>query len=440
MTPDSSTHPDATVRRTLLGAACLSLQPLALNALSVPAMAYIIHRLGPEGYAQWMAAVTLLAFLAVLTNLGLRAAFIRTLAADPSTAPRALAEQLGLRLTLSTLAGTIAVLACSLLGYSASVAWCATIGAAGLALTAVATTLGDLLQSSYRNKTLAAVNLAAGLTLTAASVIAAWLDAGPIAMALAYLTGPTLSALLLLLIVNHRICRVSIRWAPARFKLLLTESRFFAAQQLLFAGSAQAEALLSPRIIGMHAFGLFAAGAMLGNRLVALPDALCAAAYPVMVQACGRSIRAGARVMSRFLMLAVLGGIAVAVTGMFVAAPLGRLLLPDQPDLFAFVVRITIWSVPLISAELVMGYALNAAGRDAVQAKLAVPAAAISLAGSVALVLLFGLEGACWSMLFRPAVRAAFLAPVTLKTYRSSRDGRGDESAASHLHPLKKAA
>jgi hypothetical protein len=44
----------SSIRTTLIAGACLSLQPLLLNALSVPVMGYLIHRLGPEAYGQWM--------------------------------------------------------------------------------------------------------------------------------------------------------------------------------------------------------------------------------------------------------------------------------------------------------------------------------------------------------------------------------------------------
>jgi O-antigen/teichoic acid export membrane protein len=405
-----------------VGAACLSLQPLALNALSVPAMAYIIHQMGAAGYAQWTAAVSVTAVLAVLANLGLRAAFVRGLAADPGSAPNALAEQLGLRLALAAAAGALAVIICALVGYPGVVVGCAAVGALGLVLTTAATTLGDLLQSLHCFKTLAAVNVVSGLVLTGFSVLVAWCYGGPVAMAGAYVAGPAASALLLIIIVRRRVCRVSIRWAPSRFPRLLSEARHLAAQQLLFAGSGQAESLLSPRILGMESFGFLAAGAMLGNRLAALPDALCAAAYPTIVQECAKGARAGAGLVLRYLLIATLGGVMVALAGMILATPIGRLLLPSHPELFARVVRVTIWSVPLIGMELVMGYGLNAAGKDAIQARLAVPASLVSLVGSVALVWSLGLPGACWSMLFRPAVRAMFLAPAAIRTFVATTD------------------
>lgn len=427
-----------TLRRSLVGAAFLSLQPLVLQAISVPAMAYIIRRLGAEGYAQWMAAAAVLAFLTVLTNLGLRSAFVRTIAGTSHLASSALAEQLGLRLTLSVIAGSLAVGTCCLLGYSGTVVSCAAVGAAGLMLTCIATTLADMLQAVHRLRTLAVVNLISGLTLTLASVVVATLDLGPVAMAAAYLTGPAVSALSLLVIVRARLCRVHIVWNPRRFRELLVQSRFLAAHQLLFAGSAQAEGLLSPRLLGMQSYGLFAAGSMLSSRLVALPDALCAAAFPVMVQARQRGLRECAQVMRRYLAVATVGGVLVALAGVVVATPLGRLLMPEHASDFAFVVRITMWSVPFIAVELVLGYSLSAACKDALQARMAVPAAGLCLALSAFLVITFGLTGACWSMALRPGIRAAFLAVMAAKTFSRAKDTAVDETAWTIL-PTRKA-
>src|SRR5205823_957218 len=124
-----------------------------------------------------------------------------------------------------------------------------------------------------------------------------------------------------------------------------------------------------------------------------------------------------AGLMLRYLLVGVGGGILVALAGTSAAGPIGRLVLPAQPELFAFVARVTIWSLPLAAAELVLGYALYAAGKDAIQARLALPAAAVTLLLSAALVSWLGLPGACWSMLLRPAVRGAFLIPSVVRTF-----------------------
>ena len=249
-------------------------------------------------------------------------------------------------------------------------------------------------------------------------------------MALAYLSGPAMSAALLLVIVRGSVCPVTVRWNVSSWRRLFAGSRYFALQQLLFAGSTQAEALMLPRLIGMHQFGIFTAGAMPANRLIAIPDGLAAATYPTIVSACVHGPSGGAALVRRFALLGVLGGSLIALAGMACAEPVGRLLLPGHSDLFSTVVQITIWSLPLTALELVMGYSLNACGKDATQARLAVPSAAASLLCSVALVSWFGLIGACWSMVLRPAVRGGFLVPAVLRTFRSS-PGRGSSVAES---------
>lgn len=433
----TTTMASPSVRRTLVDAACMGLQPLALSALSLPAMAYIIHQMGSERFAQWTASSALLTVFSMLANLGLRSSYIRTIAAQPACVTHALAEQLSLRMALTIPAGALVMVTCMILGYPAPVLHCAAIAVVGLAFTTAATTFADTLQSFGRVRALAGINAVAGVTLTGASVVAARWDASPEWMAAAYLVGPALSAVLSWRLVSRRICHVSLRWAPGRFTRLLRDARHFAAQQVLVVGSAQIEGLISPRWLGMVPFGSFAAGASVANRLVVLPDALCTVAFPWMVRAYRASLREGARVAMRCLVIAVVSGVAVGLVGVLIARPLGDLLLPARAETFAFVMRVTIWAIPLLGIELVLGYALNAAGGEAAQARLAVPAAVLTLGASVVLVRTMGIEGACWSMVARPAVRAAILAPATMRRYR---DRANDAQPASvECAPLRRA-
>lgn len=407
---------ESSVRNTLTGAAYLSLQPLMLNVLSVPVMAYIIRRLGPVAYGQWAVAMSLLAVGAVVANPGLRGMFVRAIAREPDSARTALAEQLGLRLLLSLISGLAATLVCSLLGYPPVILWCTAVGAVGAVFTTFATTLADLLQSLQRLKSIAGANLAAGIGLTTASALAAWMGAGPVGIAAAYLVGPTCSALLLL-IIARRHCPISVRWDLKRFATLIKDSRFFAAQHFLTAASTHAESLMLPRLVGVSHFGFFSAGSLLATRLTVLPDGLCTAAYPAMAAACSRGQARGASTVLTYLLLAVIVGVAVAATVMLVAKPVAQLLFPRDPATCAAVIRVTIWMLPLVGLESVMGYALNAAGRDAAQARAYVPASIASLVVTVGLVTQGGVMGACWSMVLRPVVRACFLAPVFIRTF-----------------------
>ena len=412
----SQTPECPTLGTTLVGAACLSVQPLILNALSVPALGYIIRRLGPDGYGQWMVATSLLTVCAAVTSLGLRGAFVRTVAADPGSAPMALAEQMGLRVLLAVLAGAAVIAGCMLLRYPTIVLSCTAVGAAGLVLTTIATTLSDVLQAVHRLKTIATVNLVAGIVLTGSSVICAFLGAGPVAIAVVYLTGPALSVALLLAVVGRLCCRVSVRLDVRRCVALLAGSRFFAAQQLLTACGTQAEALMLPRLVGLHQFGFFTAGTLLTTRLAVLPDGMCTAAYPAMVRAFARDRDRGGRLVLWYTAIAACGGVAVALIVSWAADLIGKMLFPGSGAVLSQVARMTVWSLPLVAIDAVLGYALNAAGKDAAQARVSLPAAALSLLCSVLLVTRFGVAGACWSMLARPAVRVAFMTPLAVRT------------------------
>ncbi len=131
-------------RKSLIGASFIIVQPLLLNVISLPVTAYIIAVLGPHDYGQWSVALTMITSTAILTNLGLRSFFIRSVAQRPETIRRAFGEQLGLRMCLAILAGLVSLLVCRLLGYPRDVLQCTAILAIGAIFTAAAGVVSDV--------------------------------------------------------------------------------------------------------------------------------------------------------------------------------------------------------------------------------------------------------------------------------------------------------
>ena len=381
-----------TLKKSLIGGACLSLQPLLLNALSVPAMAYIIRQLGPTGYGQWTMATALIGAMAMLTNLGLRGAFIRQVAAEPDTAPQALAEQLGLRLMMTLGVAVIAIALCFVLKYPPIVILCAAVTAATMLVTTFATTMLDLFQSLHRLTTVAAVNLVGGLVLTAFSLVAAWLRLGPIVVALAYVTGPLTSAILLV-VLTGKMYRVRVQFSLSAAWRLLKRCRAFTAQQLTNSAPAYVDALLLPRLIGSSQFGFFSAGTMLSTRLSIVPDGLCTAAYPHLSKRFHQSKTGGATLTLRYLGILLGVCLSIAVLVALLAGPIARVLFPAQSDICRAVILITIWTLPLTAVESVLGYAINAAKADAAQARALLPAALCNVLLTVILMSQLGIAG-----------------------------------------------
>jgi Na+-driven multidrug efflux pump len=84
-------------------------------------------------------------------------------------------------------------------------------------------------------------------------------------------------------------------------------------------------------------------------------------------------------------------------------------LFPHQPEICRQVILVTIWTLPLFGIESVLGYAINAAGADAAQARASLPAAMCNIALTIILMSRLGIAGACIAIPLRNAVRIVIL-------------------------------
>jgi O-antigen/teichoic acid export membrane protein len=418
-------------RTSLFNAGCRSTQTILLNVISVPAMAYIIRKLGATGYGQWSTAVALVTTVGVLTNLGLRGVFVRAVARDPAAACEAMARQLGTRLILAVLAGAAVIAAAWLLRYPPVVIQCTLLAAVGLIFTTVFTTASDLFEAFQRFPAMSVASLVGGLALTAASVLAVGFGGGPVVLSVAYLIGPLLTAAVLLGMLRRECFRLAIDLSPRRTAELLWGGRHFAVQQLLTAANANIVLLLLPKFIGMERFGLFAAGVLLVTRLAIFPDALGTAFYPMIATLLDRDPRAARRNTLRGVLVALGLCSAVAITATLSSAPIAQILFPKSPAVCRQVIVVTIWALPLMGVESMIGYALNAAGCEAAQARLSLYSAAVSLALATVLVLSAGIAGACWFILIRPVMQIGFNLKtfVTAFSRQSSAEVPGERAA-----------
>lgn len=417
------------LRRHLSGAAYLIIQPLLLNAISLPVTAYIIRSLGAKGYGAWTTATTLAATVAFLTNLGLRMHFVRRVAQDHEVASEALSEQLGIRVLLATTAAVICVAACALLHYPGVVLGCALVSAFSLILSTIQTAFADLLQAMSRLKAMATINLIAGLLLTGASAVVARCGGGPVDIALSYVIGPMVGVLLGAWYVRSRICPFTVRWNLSRFGQILWQSRVLGLQ--LFAGAVgnQAEALLVPKIAGLAPNGYFNSGTLLPTRLSVVSDGLSTAFYPVMA----RNYKLGPSHLIRSCLM-YLGAsvgmcIPVALLVLAVAGPLSHLLFRHNAEICRQVMEITIWVLPINAIAAVMGYTLNACYREKTELKAGLTSSICGVIIAVLLTAKFGLLGACWSLVCRNTVSVLVRIPPFANLMLSLRTLRPEDRA-----------
>jgi O-antigen/teichoic acid export membrane protein len=251
----------------------LASQPLLLNIVGLPAMGYIVHQQGVVNVGQWQTAATLTTTLGVLSFLGLRPYFVRSVAQNPTAAGERLGEQLVIRFLLATLGGLLAVGACVLLGYSKVVLWCALVASVGNVLTAIAYAFADVLEGQERFLAYTNVTFASGLALTLASVLVCAAGGGPVALSLSYLVGPVLGAIGMGM-AAHRHSPVQLAWRPKRYRELLKECRMQSRATLLGSFEQRAETLVLPKAAGYADMGVFAAGNIPASRLISVPYGL----------------------------------------------------------------------------------------------------------------------------------------------------------------------
>jgi O-antigen/teichoic acid export membrane protein len=417
--------------RTVIGAVCVILQPVLVSVVSLPVTAYIIATLGPLDYGQWAVALTLVTSSAVLTNLGLRSYFVRAVARDPESAPEAFTEQLVVRMLLSIGAGCTAIAASYAMEYPALVHQCTAVLAVGAIFTSMAGVVSDLLQATERLPSLATINFVGGILPTLAALAVLWLGGGPLGLACAYLIGPFVTGLLSLVLVHRSLFPVRVSWRPRRYWALLKQARVLALQYVVGTLGTHAENLLVPKLVGLAPYGYFAAGTLLPRRMEVVPDGLATAFYPIMARTYHESRHKAIVTVKQFGLLQIAACLPPAMLVFALAGPISKLLFPESPDVCKMVIQISVWWLPLTGMAQAMGYAINAAGRERAEARVAIAATLVGLTLSVFFITKYGLVGACFALVARAAVGVLLRIPVFASTLMPSRiEGAAGANAA----------
>jgi O-antigen/teichoic acid export membrane protein len=395
----------------------LTAQPIFLNVVGVFALAYIIRTLGETNVGQWQTAVFLTATFGVLTHLGMRPIFVRALAQDRDSASHRLDEQLGLRALLGLIAGLLALAACLVLGHSRTVFLCVLIGAGTLIVTALNETLADVLDAFERYTAYATILLLGGLLLTALSMVVCAAGGGPVALALSYVSGPAFNLLAMGILIRRQLFRFRPRFHWSRFRQLLREARLPARDVLLGSVQDQSEGLLLPRIVGYATFAYFSSGSVPATRLQAIPSAMTSFFYPKIVRAHLDGVQAAMVPVVHFLTLLLLLSLGATLGVSFLAPWVGRILFEENPEACTTVLRITMWSVPLVALNWGASCALQASGRFDENARAGIRAVFINVLVTLVLVFGFGLLGAAISVVSKALVSLALLAPPFLQAF-----------------------
>ena len=387
-----------------------------MNIVGLPAMGYIVHQQGNTNFGQWQTAATLTTTLGVLSFLGLRPYFVRSVAQDPASVGERLGEQLVLRFILAVLGGFLAVGACLALGYSKTVLWCAVVASVANVLTAIAYAFADVLEGQERFLSYTNVTFASGLALTLASVLVCAAGYGPVALSVGYLVGPLVGVVGMGLVV-HKHAPIRLLWRPARYLVMLKECRLQSRATLLGSFEQRAESLVLPKVAGYAHTGVFAAGNIPASRLISIPYGLASFYFPKIArrQNQGRDLNETITHMLTILLLLTLP----ATLGVcFLSGWVSEVLFKDSPELCASVMRWTTWSLPLAAVASGFTCALQATGRIEITARVDLWSILIGFVVTAVCVTQFGIVGAIASWLLRAVLAMVLLMPAFLRWFK----------------------
>ncbi len=391
-------------------------QPILLNAFSVPVTAFIFYRLGQFHLGEWATAASLIAATSFVSNLGLRTIFVRDLAQQTEHEESLVAAQLGLRLLLSVAAGTIALCVCALVHYSPVITACVLVNFIGMVLSTIASVFMDVMQARQRFTDISRVNLAAGVLLTLASLLAVMRSTSPILLSFSYLLGPVISVAVFGALVSRSIT-IRPDWDRNRHRKLLHQIRSLAANLTLATLQERIEQLVVPRLVGVAEFGLFTGGSMPADRLGIVPDGLATVYYPIIARTHSNEPKNTTKPVEQLFTISLISAITVSTLITFLARPISILIFRHNANLYQPIIQLTIWALPLQSVALSVVYALQAAGQHAEAARRNAVSSITSIVISLLLIGKLHLVGACVSLLLKPLITASAVLPMFTRTF-----------------------
>lgn len=408
---ESSGHTVARNSAWLIG------QPVALNVVSIASTGYIARTLGPTGFATFNIGLAFALMFAPLTNMGLRALTVRHLAQHREGATTYLGTVLALRLLLAIFAFGMVMLAAPLGSDSQATRDVAFVAAFILMLNTVVGVLSDGFHAREDMGKPARAAMAGGLVLTVASVVAVAMGGGPTALALTYLLGPAINAIILWHFAGALGVRPKLTWNPPEFRRLLTEALPFFGQGLLESFSGRLDLFLLARTLGEQNLGGYTAATSLLGRAAIVVDGSATALLPSLARLRARNPEQATPLMRTMLLWLLAISLPLAV-GVAIAAPeimdliYGSKYLDGAP-----VLAIAIFVLPLTAGAVVLGHGLFVTHRNRLVVTTSMASTLATTAMLIPATLGLGLIGAPIARLVGRSILVLTRMPAAIRDY-----------------------
>ncbi len=392
-------------------------QPLALNVISIGSTAFIARTIGPTGFATFNIGMAFALMFAPLTNMGLRALTVRHLAQNREGERVYLGTVLALRLVLAMVAFGMVMLAAPLGSDSQATRNVASVAAFVLLFNTVVGVLSDGFHAREDMGRPARAAMVGGLVLTIASVIAVASGGGPTALALTYLLGPAINAVILWHYAGQIGIRPTLTWNPPEFRRLLAEALPFFGQGLLDSFSGRLDLFLLARTVGEANLGGYTAATGLLGRAAIVVDGSATALLPSLARLRTTNPEQATPLMRTMLLWLMALTLPLAV-GIAIAAPEIMSLLYGSKYLDgAPVLAIACFTLPLTAAAVVLGHGLFVVHRNRLVVGTSMASTSATTAMLIPATLTLGLTGAPIARVCGRLLLVILRTPAALREY-----------------------
>ncbi len=414
---NSDARVERTSRRVARNALLLILQPILLNAISLAVSGFVIRTLGPEDFGRLAYALSMKDLFASLAGLGIGAVTVRDLARDHPDPAGYVGRMLTLRLASGLLAYGVLVALTYLGGVLPRARWAVLLAGSAILPVLVTVTIEDVFRAHQQMEHIARVRMVVGLLLTAAQVVALLLGGRLAAMIGIFTAAAYLTMILAGFILVRRFFVPRLGFDPGLTRRALGQGIVFYLGGILGRISSSVDKLVLERVKGVGAVGVFGAGTVILEKLVTLPEGLGAAVYPALAGLVERDRPAARRVLARFVTIAAMVGLPIAVGGTILAGPIVRLLAGEGYPGASRVMAVAIWTLPAWALGYVFSFGLSAIHREREGLKAMALGTGTLVLGNLVLVPILGSLGAAVALTSSQWVSALVFGVMVVRHY-----------------------
>lgn len=376
-----------------------------MKALSFLFSIYVVRRLGDEYFGRYSGVMAFVAIFAIFSDLGMAPYMLREIARDRKNVYWLLPNVVALRMMLSGLVVVAATATAFLLGKEQDMVLGILIGSCGLFLYAAQGPLDSVLMAWERLDYTSIAALLNQVVFLGLGTLFLLSGAGFIGLLMASLVGVATMGLLEAWVLFREIKFGDLTFSPRQWRKLVRAALPFGVSGLSFSLQGRFDSVLMSIMLTNAAVGWYNVPLQLISMLMLLAQSVCSAMFPSLTRAHSQDPGSIYGIVHRSLKYLLMLSLPIAVGGTVLADQLIVTLYTEEFVNSIPLMRILIWTLPLLFLSELMGALIMVLREEKAGARVNITNALFSVGLSLGLVPTTGVIGAAAARLGARGIR-----------------------------------